>query len=363
MAVAGAVKTSGGVQFCSEFENDDSDFRRVVLLYVDGPFGVGKTVTAKTLMQMPNWRGCRLYLAEPMQAWRRWFGGADMIKEINEIQTLKASGKLECREASRRVAEVQMTIAAPLRIMNHVIYNYLGSERCYSAAASGPDDVLFLVDRHPLAACLCFPVAQYLSGALEFGDLITLLSGIPDIPTHSNIVLMDLDICEQARRIIQRGRPGETVDWTYLCALRNSYICLMNTTTYLQRTSYPALLKEQEALTSATLLKFKRECLETATVPEINPSIDQTLFAILAFDQQNVHGERLKTVLSFVVQKLATVLKNLCIFYLPAHGLTPEACALKCLEFAETASSLTTKRAAIASLIDAVERYNADMGS
>ncbi len=158
MAVAGAVKTSGGVQFCSEFENDDSDFRRVVLLYVDGPFGVGKTVTAKTLMQMPNWRGCRLYLAEPMQAWRQWFGGADMI-----------------------------TIAAPLRIMNHVIYNYLGSERCYSAAASGPDDVLFLVDRHPLAACLCFPVAQYLSGALEFGDLITLLSGIPDIPTHSNI--------------------------------------------------------------------------------------------------------------------------------------------------------------------------------
>lgn len=336
---------------------------RLVILYVDGSFGIGKTTALREIQNSDSYPFRRIFLEEPMRAWRSWFADDhDAIKEIYETQELKDSGAIDLHESSRRVCYAQLSLSAPFHIMNAVVYGMLTGEP--EAEGCGPlasGDHLLCVDRHPIASCLCFPVARFVSGYLEYTDLISLVATLPDYPSHATIVLFDLSVAEQVRRIEERSRSGEQVDATFLRILRNVFVLVNNTVAYLRATTAEQSFADRELLREFRGSRFEAAMTREDLQPKDNPDASETLFAVFASDASWVADKKQSALFIYAMAKLDALMRTLNVFFLGIDGLDPKQCADRVVAISSEVRGLEPRGDSMELLFQAVSAYNLDM--
>ncbi|AAQ73701.1 thymidine kinase [Psittacid alphaherpesvirus 1] len=336
---------------------------RIVVLYVDGAFGIGKTTVLRQIQKSAAYRFRRIYLEEPMRAWRSWFvDDHDAIREIYTTQELKDAGEIDLREASRRVCYAQVSLSAPFHIMNAVIYGIISGESEATSAHLGEGDYFVGVDRHPLASCLCFPVARFVTGYLEYTDLIALVATLPDYPRGASIAILDLSVEEQARRITERSRSGEHVNKTFLRILRNVFIIMYNTVAYLRNVSIDKACADREALEDFRGSQLESDMHKIDIQPRDDPNASETLFAVMASDATWRKNRKQSALFVYTMAKLDALLRSLNMHIVDINGLSQEQCAEKVVAISSKVPAVTARGNAPDLLFDAVEAYNADMG-
>lgn len=335
---------------------------RIVVLYVDGAFGIGKTTVLRQIQKSNAYKFRRIYLEEPMRAWRSWFASDhDAIKEIYTTQELNDTGAIDMRETSRRVCYAQLSLSAPFHIMNAVVYGIIGGEPEAASAPLGDGDYLLVADRHPLASCLCFPVARFVTGYLEFTDLIALAATLPDYPRGASVAILDLSVEEQARRISKRNRIGEQVNKSFLRILRNVFVILFNTTAYLRNVTPDKARDAREVLEDFRGSQLERDMFDTDMQPRDDPNVNETLFAVLASDATWRKDKKQSALFVHTMTKLEALLRSLNLHFVDINGLGMEQCTDKVVAISSKVPGVVARGHTPKLLFDAVEAYNADM--
>ncbi|AVT50757.1 thymidine kinase [Cervid alphaherpesvirus 2] len=203
----------------------------VVRVYLDGAHGLGKTTTGRALAaasSSPAAGGPVLFFPEPMAYWRAAFA-TDALSGILAASARAAAGGEGAADAAGLVAYYQARFAAPYLILHSRVAALLGGP-----AGAGAPPLTLVFDRHPLAACLCYPFARYCLGELRAEDLLALAAAAPAEAPGANLVVCTLPLAEQRRRLAARARPEDRADAGFLAAVRSAYALLANTCAFLK---------------------------------------------------------------------------------------------------------------------------------
>ncbi|QFU14560.1 thymidine kinase [Psittacid alphaherpesvirus 5] len=332
--------------------------RRVVIAYLDGPFGIGKTTAAREFVSAPHEFAC-YYISEPWRAWQNWISERNYIQEIYTTQKTRDASEISIEESSKNMCAAQMGIALPFkithRLLNDIIGNLLGPRR-----PLGPRDSVILADRHPLAAYVCFPLARFIGGYITELDVLTLLGSLPTCQRGANMIITDLRLEELLSRITSRNRRHEEIQTSFVRILRNVYILLMNTYTYLRKTRKlcQSALKSLPFFRSSVLYQ-KVIAKDLYPIPE--PSIEDTVFAVVK-SKRMLNAQGIHTPLIFwSLEHIAHTIINTQMFYLSVDTLSPGEWAREIESLLGSAHSIMTANKNLRTAIEKIELYNRDM--
>ncbi|QEG54085.1 Thymidine kinase [Cacatuid alphaherpesvirus 2] len=335
---------------------------RLVILYVEGSFGIGKTTVLNQIVNSSEYLFSRARVNEPMRAWRSWFtDDHDSIKEVYETQKNKDTGFLGLRESSKSICYAQLSLSAPFYIMNNIIGSRLNGLTQAPAKNLDGQDYLLLFDRHPIASCFCFPLARFISGYLEYTDMFALASTMPDsYISQSAIAILDLDIEEQARRIIERSRNGEHANINFLRVLRNVFVIVYNSVVYLKNTSACNRQLTGKILRDFRDSDFELKIKNNDLKPLTDPKLGETVFAVLA-DSASLSDSQQTALYTYAIEKIANVLQSLNVFFIKIDKLSVNECADKIIELSSESASLLIEKNTAETLFKTVNAYNIDM--
>ncbi|AVT50687.1 thymidine kinase [Cervid alphaherpesvirus 1] len=292
---------------------------RVVRIYLDGAHGLGKTTTGRALAAASAAGGAVLFFPEPMAYWRTMFA-TDALSGILAASADAAAGA----GAAGLVAYYQARFAAP--------YLILHARTAALLAPPGPPgppggEVTLVFDRHPVAACLCYPFARYCLREINVEDLLMLAAAVPPEAPGANLVVCTLPAAEQRRRLAARARPGDRADAGFLAAVRSAYALLANTCAFLRaggawRDGWDAL-----AWADADALAALADPDRGGREPAPAPALRDTLFAALKCRELYPGGgAALPAVHAWALDVLADRLAALEVFTLDVSA-PPGACA------------------------------------
>uniref|UniRef100_A0AAU0K6N8 Thymidine kinase n=1 Tax=Anatid alphaherpesvirus 2 TaxID=3080522 RepID=A0AAU0K6N8_9ALPH len=195
-------------------------------IYVDGPFGVGKTTTIRALTD-GAFDAPVLVVKEPMKYWRCFF--TDLVSAVYDTSERARAGELSEHHVSAIMASIQARFSDPFTALHERVANRFG----FVSGIIGQPDMVLVFDRHPLASVLCFPLARYLLGECSVEMVLSLSARLPHEPPGGNMLIADLeDEEEHVRRLTRRARPGEIVNVNTLRAIRVVYNMFINTVDY-----------------------------------------------------------------------------------------------------------------------------------
>nr|AAC64513.1 thymidine kinase [Macropodid alphaherpesvirus 1] len=204
----------------------------VLRIYLDGPHGIGKTTLGSSLAKTLSPHTSTVFVPEPMAYWRA-VGGVDAIANVYETQRRRDNNEISVDEASLIMTNTQLLMNTPYMALDQQMEPLLG----WGASPLPPPrpTQTIIVDRHPIASLVCYPLARYLMGSFNIQTAMTFLSFIPKIPPGTNLVLGKLPGGETAQRLYERSRPGEVMDWHMIGCIHNIYDRLQNTISYIQQ--------------------------------------------------------------------------------------------------------------------------------
>ncbi|AAR86139.1 thymidine kinase [Bovine alphaherpesvirus 5] len=333
---------------------------RVVRVYLDGAHGLGKTTTGRALAAAASAAGGPvLFFPEPMAYWRTMFP-TDALSGILAASARRAAaqGGRADADAAGLVAYYQARFAAPYLVLHARVAALLAPPE----PAPGGDDVVTLVfDRHPLAACLCYPFARYCLREINAEDLLALAATAPLEAPGANLVVCTLPPAEQQRRLAARARPGDRADAGFLAAVRNAYALLANTCAFLGaggawRDGWDAL-----GWADADALAALADPRGGGREPVPAPALRDTLFAALKCRELYPGGGAdLPAVHAWALDALADRLAALEVFMLDVSA-APDACAAAVLGMRPAMRAARADGAAGATLADLARRFAREM--
>lgn len=168
-----------------------------------------------------------LKVFEPLKYWRRYF--TDLVAAVNDASERRRRGELSLFQSSMIVMALQAKFADPFIVLHERI-----SSKCHQLAGTrGNPSLILIVDRHPVSATVCFPIARHLIGDCSLEMLISAITRLPHEPPGCNLVIAHLpDETEHLKRLSARNRAGETTDVRMLRALNAAYSALADTVAY-----------------------------------------------------------------------------------------------------------------------------------
>lgn len=200
---------------------------QLIRVYLDGSMGIGKTsmlneIPTHSLMGVPV-----LKVFEPMKYWRYYF--TDLVTTVNDTCDRRRRGEFSLFQSSMIVTALQSKFADP-----YLVFHERVSSKCHRITGTrGNPSLILILDRHPISATVCFPIARHLTGDCSLEMLISMIIRLPQEPPGCNLVIVDLhDEKEHVSRLSSRNRTGEKTDLLMLRALNAVYSCLVDTIMY-----------------------------------------------------------------------------------------------------------------------------------
>lgn len=196
-------------------------------IYLDGAHGLGKTTTGRALAAASTAGEGVLFFPEPMAYWRTMFGTDALSGILAASARCAAASHGSARgaggpahradaDAAGLVAYYQARFAAPYLILHARVSALL--------APPGPapgGTVTLVFDRHPVAACLCYPFARYCLREINAEDLLMLAAAMPPEAPGANLVVCTLP--RPSNSAARRRGPGpetaRTRAFWSLCAM------------------------------------------------------------------------------------------------------------------------------------------------
>ncbi|AID52727.1 thymidine kinase [Falconid herpesvirus 1] len=300
---------------------------RVVRFYMDGAFGVGKTSTLFKLREAASGMQV-LHVCEPMRYWRCLF--VDVVEEVYDTAAKRRSGEMNDRHATAIITTAQLQFANPYVVLHDRCTGLFGP----LSGTRGEPDLLVIFDRHPSAACLCFPAARYILQDISVEVLITLAANLPRESPGGNILVACLDDEEEhLRRLTARARPGEKLDENMLRALRVVYCMLINTIDFANTQTRRRKSESDWERDWDKLPWFdegrRAELLEIGSSmerPEV-PCLEKTLLVLFKVPQLCDATGKLLRVYAWGLGTMLSKLRGLRIEKLQMDGKTPDECA------------------------------------
>ncbi|AVT50622.1 thymidine kinase [Cervid alphaherpesvirus 3] len=329
---------------------------RVVRIYLDGAHGLGKTTTGRALAAASAAGGPVLFFPEPMAYWRTMFA-TDALSGI----LAAAAGAGAGASAAGLVAYYQARFAAPYLILHARTAALLAPPAPPAPPGPPGGEVTLVFDRHPVAACLCYPFARYCLREINVEDLLMLAAAVPPEAPGANLVVCTLPPAEQRRRLAARARPGDRADAGFLAAVRSAYALLANTCAFLRaggawRDGWDAL-EWADADALAALADPARGGREPAPAPALR----DTLFAALKCRELYPGGgAALPAVHAWALDVLADRLAALEVFALDVSA-PPGACAAAVLGLRPAMRAARAPAAAGAALADLARGFAREM--
>nr|AFB76673.1 thymidine kinase [Bovine alphaherpesvirus 1] len=340
---------------------------RVVRIYLDGAHGLGKTTTGRALAAASTAGEGMLFFPEPMAYWRTMFGTDALSGILAASARCAAASHGSARgaggpahradaDAAGLVAYYQARFAAPYLILHARVSALLAPP---GPAPGGAVTLVF--DRHPVAACLCYPFARYCLREINAEDLLMLAAAMPPEAPGANLVVCTLPPAEQQRRLAARARPGDRADAGFLVAVRNAYALLVNTCAFLRaggawRDGWDAL---EWADANALAALADPSCDECKMAPA--PALRDTLFAALKCRELYPGGGTgLPAVHTWALDALAGRLAALEVFVLDVSA-APDACAAAVLDMRPAMQAACADGAAGATLATLARQFALEM--
>ncbi|UJO49907.1 UL23 [anatid alphaherpesvirus 1] len=332
----------------------------LVRVYLDGPYGTGKTTTGKLLSE--DTLAATLYVAEPMAYWRNHF--EDVIKGVYETQERKARGDIATTDAKAITAALQLQFFAPYSSFHTYASTLFGVE----APERTPPDITLIIDRHPTAACLCFPAARFVVGDMSLSTLLAMISLIPREPHGGNIVIMDLNEDEHLERLRARQRPGEAIDVRFLRVLHNIYKMFVNTIWYAKQA--PIMWdcdKWDKDWSSVPIFDDDRKKMLEArdSVPIVGgkkrPSPSTTLLSLFKVPELCDESFRLRKVHEWNLRCALIKVADLNAYFMDISGKSPQECAAEVREATNAMDFTRLSFTMAGDLEQAVNQYNTEM--
>lgn len=293
-------------------------------VYLDGAHGLGKTTTGRALAATAG--GDVLYFPEPMAYWRAMFA-TDALSGIFAASARRAAAGEEgarAADAAGLVAYYQARFSVPYLAL-HARVAALLAPRAPRGRAEGAALAL-VFDRHPVAACLCYPLARYCLRELNVEDLIMLMAALPPEAPGANLVVCTLPVAEQQRRLAARGRAGDCADGRFLAAVKAAYELLADTCAFLRaggawRSGWGAL-----EWATADALRARVAPERAPRDPAAPPALRDTIFAVFKSRELCRDGGALPAVHAWALDALAARLAAFDVFTLDMSA-PPDACA------------------------------------
>ncbi|ASW27084.1 thymidine kinase [Beluga whale alphaherpesvirus 1] len=324
-------------------------------VYLDGSYGVGKT-TACRLLAADQWEERVVYFPEPMSYWRTMFG-TDALRGIWSLATRRRRREITEADAGHLTAYYQSRFAAPYLILHAKTAGEWGS-----LAARGPAErvTTVLFDRHPVAACVCFPFARYVLKEIDVAELLGLMSTLPAEPPGTNLIVCSLTLEEQSARVSARARDGERQHAPLATTLHNVYTLLVNTIRFVAngdawREGWPQLNWSDD--TARAILA----CPNTNQV-KLRPDLADTLFAPLKTAPLCDRDGALFSVHAWALDALAEKLRGINVLTMDMAG-TPKACVAAVREMYPIMLTTATTDASLAALKDAARDFASEMAA
>nr|P24096.1 RecName: Full=Thymidine kinase [Bovine herpesvirus type 1 strain 6660]BAA00339.1 thymidine kinase [Bovine alphaherpesvirus 1] len=338
---------------------------RVVRIYLDGAHGLGKTTTGRALAAASTAGEGVLFFPEPMAYWRTMFG-TDALSGILAASARCAAashGSARARRAGapRRRGRGGPGCVLPGQVRGPVL-NFARA-RVRAAAPPGPapgGTVTLVFDRHPVAACLCYPFARYCLREINAEDLLMLAAAMPPEAPGANLVVCTLPPAEQQRRLAARARPGDRADAGFLVAVRNAYALLVNTCAFLRAGGDGATAGTRWS--GRTQMHWPRS--QTPVVMNAKcagAGLRDTLFAALKCRELYPGGGTgLPAVHAWALDALAGRLAALEVFVLDVSA-APDACAAAVLDMRPAMQAACADGAAGATLATLARQFALEM--
>nr|WGL40834.1 thymidine kinase UL23 [Psittacid alphaherpesvirus 6] len=335
--------------------------KRLLRVYVEGPFGIGKTSTLKALLPcnvLADPSAPFVVTPEPMRYWRDFFadlifavGAAGRASLVEKGEAICARGSEETGQVnlvSETFASIQMRFADPYLLLHDRLHDRFGTANVYPGL---PDAALFF-DRHSLSSTACFPGARFLNGNCEVDAFLSILIKTPHEPPGCNMVVLDLaDIEEHVARITRRGRVGETVDVGLLTALRTVYAMLVNSIDYANSRKHsdgPFAISERDWLSVPLLTEERRRSLAVGNgfvggqklfERLRSPHPGNTFLALLKAPETCETNGSIRRIHAWAADAFFEKLRGMYVIVLSIDGKSPDACGA---EMASTTDSMTT---------------------
>ncbi|AIU39272.1 thymidine kinase [Testudinid alphaherpesvirus 3] len=297
------------------------------VIYVDGPFGIGKTTTCRMLMiGAPGQQ--RLFFPEPMSYWCRYFN-TDLLKESYTTQDARTKNKISEEKCHIATTRYQLWFSAAYQGPDYVLKQSTVGSSIMENPTKGELNHAVLLDRHPLSATMCFPLARHVAGFMDISGVMNLLTFIPRPTQYNNLILLDLDLSEQVYRIKHRNTiESKVIDTRYLIILRNIFRLLFNTITYCQNKpkDWAEEWLEIPLFHKSPLFRLIGDGL--VAINE-SPSIKDTLFQILRQKETITTDGSPKLLHQIAIIGMIATLRSFRAIFINIDGLTPDQCLAK----------------------------------
>ncbi|QOD40158.1 thymidine kinase [Macropodid alphaherpesvirus 4] len=319
----------------------------VLRIYLDGPHGIGKTTLGCELTRVLARRTDVVFVPEPMAYWRT-AGGVDTIANVYETQRRCDNKEISSEEASLIMTNTQVLMNMPYMVLDQQMEPLLGWGVNHLPPPLPGQTII--VDRHPIASLICYPLARYLRGSFTLQTAMSFLSFLPKIPRGSNLVLGKLSGGKTTQRLYERSRPGEVVDWHMIECIHNIYDRLQNTITYIQQGKN--WRDDWHKLVPRSAMDIRYE-----PVSEIkNPRIHDTLFAVFCAPSLAQPSGRLSNIHASVFDILTERLGSFTMFVLD-YDRPVDECLADLLRQSERMTCTVTTKEDLGKLRDVLVTY------
>ncbi|AAG45761.1 UL23 thymidine kinase [Meleagrid alphaherpesvirus 1] len=296
-------------------------------VYLDGPFGIGKTSILNAMPDHTPDGAPILKVYEPMKYWR--CQSTDLVVAANETPERRRGGALSRFQSDMIMASIQARFADP-----YLLFHERLSSKCRGKIEiCDTPAIILMLDRHPVAAILCFPITRYLLGEYSLEMLISSIIRLPLESPGCNLTVTILpDEKEHVNRICSRDRPGETADRNMLRTLNAVYASLVDTVKYANLTC--PYEKESWEMEWLGLPWFEESLLEEfisrprpVICSRTRMPLDRTLLAIFKRKELCSENGELLTQYSWILWGLLTKLHTINVELFDISGMSRRECA------------------------------------
>ncbi|SCL76949.1 thymidine kinase [Spheniscid alphaherpesvirus 1] len=340
---------------CSEKQVDLQRSVRVLRIYLDGAYGIGKSTCASVMTESVLYP--TLYAREPMAYWRRFFFPSDIVSDVYSTQERRRTGKISEEDADAVTTSLQVRFASPYLTLHAATRALFGQETCTQQRP----DITLIFDRHPIAAILCFPAARYVVGDMSIEAFLALISTLPEDSSGANIVIADITEEEHVRRLQGRNRRGERIDMNLLRALRNIYIMLINTISYARLRSQVSWRDDWDSIPTFDDTVRDRITSQRSYFISEPPQLRFSLLTLLKTPAICDDDGFVRRIHELAIDNLMNKLALLHVYYADFDNKTPKHCAesIRCMTTAMSVT--TTSYTNVRVLEDLIKDFNNEM--